>query len=38
MKALFVTSATNETIKYAESFATLSGCEQKSIRYTNRKP
>lgn len=38
MKALFITSATNETIKYAESFGVLPGFEQKSIRYTNRKP
>lgn len=38
MKALFVTSATNETIKYAESFACMPGCETKSVRYTNRKP
>lgn len=37
MKALFVTSATNETIKYAESFTCL-GYEARSVRYTNRKP
>lgn len=38
MKALFVTSATNETIKYAESFSCMPGHETRSVRYTNRKP
>lgn len=38
MKALFVTSATNETIKYGESFACLPGNEILAVRYTNRKP
>jgi len=38
LKALFVTSATNETIKYAESFSCMPGNETRSVRYTNRKP
>lgn len=38
MKALFVTSATNETVKYGESFACLAGHEMQACRYTNRKP
>ena len=36
MRALFVTSATNETIKYGESFACLPGNSIESCRYTER--
>lgn len=36
MKGLFVTSATNETFKYADSFDLLDGAEVRSLRYTNR--
>lgn len=36
MKGLFVTSATNETFKYEDSFGLLPGAEFASVRYTNR--
>ena len=36
MRGLFVTSATNETFKYEDSFGLLPGAEFASLRYTNR--
>lgn len=36
MKGLFVTSATNETFKYGESFACIPGNEIVTAKYTNR--
>lgn len=36
MKGLFVTSATNETFKYGESFVCLPGNEIVTAKYTNR--